>query len=102
MNEIDLLNELLPMLKGDQFKLSYIIALTMAGEDSCAVELPIGYLMQLMNKSERCVRKTLNELIEMGVLLAEDGLYRFNIEAFEEVDEDISDEDSKPKRVGFV
>lgn len=101
MNEIDLLNELLPMLKGDQFKLSYIIALTMAGEDSCAVELPIGYLMQLMNKSERSVRKTLSELIEMGLLLAEDGLYRFNIEALDEVAED-APADEKPKKVGFI
>ena len=101
MNEIDLLNELLPMLKGDQFKMAYIVAMTMVYEDSESVILPIGYLMQQMNKSERSVRKTLSELIEMGVLLADDGLYRFNIEAFDEVAED-APADEKPKKVGFV
>ena len=98
MNEIDLLNELLPMTKGDQFKLAYITLMTMLSEDSGTVELPIGYLMQLMNKSERSVRKTLNELIEMGVLLTENGLYWFNLEAMEEPEE----EQEEPRKVGFI
>lgn len=98
MNEIDLLNELLPMTKGDQFKLAYITLMTMLSEDSGTVELPIGYLMQLMNKSERSVRKTLNELIEMGVLLTENGLYRFNLEAMAEEEP----EQEEPRKVGFV
>ena len=98
MNEIDLLNELLPMTKGDQFKLAYITLMTMLSEDSGTVELPIGYLMQLMNKSERSVRKTLNELIEMGVLLTENGLYWFNLEAMTEEEPD----EEKPKKVGFI
>lgn len=104
MNEIYYLNELLPNLNGEQFKMVYIIVATMLSEESDLVELPVGYLMQLLNKSERSVKRLIYSLVDKGVIFYENGLFGLYLNLSEEdEEEDADNQEEKPaKRIGYV
>lgn len=87
-------------LNGDQFKMLYFLAMTMASEEADAMEISTGWLMDVLGKSERSIKKLIRELAEKDFITVDDNMFRLNIdfEAIEEADPDTE----KPKRVGFV
>lgn len=97
------INNAFTSLNGDQFKLLYFLAMTMASGEADAMEISIGYLMDVLGKSERSVKKLIRELAEKDFITVDDNMFRLNID-FEAIEETQgADPDAeKPKRVGFV
>lgn len=94
-------------VKGEQFKFLYFLVMTMSSEEADALEISIGYIMDVMGKSERTVRKLIGELVEMGYITFENGLFSLRIEEnitqYDEEYENADIQEEKPrKRVGFV
>ena len=90
-------------LNGEQFKLLYFFVMTMSSEDADALEISIGYIMDVMGKSEKTVRRLIKELCEMGYLNFENGLFSLNID-FGVVDDEPEEEsvEETPKKIGYV
>ena len=98
------INNAFTSLNGDQFKLLYFLAMTMASEEADAMEISIGYLMDVLGKSERSIKKLIRELAEKDFITVDDWcLFRLNLNITEEIiDEDTDNQNEKPKRVGFI
>lgn len=94
------INNAFTSLNGDQFKMLYFLAMTMASEEADAMEISTGWLMDVLGKSERSIKKLIKELAEKDFITVDDNMFRLNID-FEAIEE-AEDEDQKPKRVGFV
>lgn len=96
------LNNAFTSLSGEEFKLLYFIVMSMASEDADALEISIGYLMDVMVKSERSIKRLIKKLEENDFITYTNGQFRLNEELLAGVIAETEDEDPKPKRVGFV
>lgn len=99
------MNNAFTSLSGEEFKLLYFIVMSMASEDADALEISIGYLMDVLGKSERSVKRLIADLVDKGFITVDDWcLFRLNLNITEEiVSEDTDNQEEKPrKRVGFV
>lgn len=99
------MNNAFTSLNGEEFKLLYFIVMSMASEDADALEISIGYLMDVLGKSERSVKRLITDLADKGFITVDDWcLFRLNLNITEEiVSEDADNQEEKPrKRVGFV
>ena len=99
------LGEAFTQLKGESFKLLYYLTMTTASEEADALEISIGWLMDVLGKSERSVKRLITDLSDKGFITVDDWcLFRLNLNITEEiVSEDSDNQEEKPrKRVGFV
>lgn len=94
------INNSFTSLTGEEFKLLYFIAMTMASEEAEAMEISIGWMMDVFGKSERTMKRLVNKLVEKDCITYSNGLYSLNID-FESIEEEEPDEE-KPKKVGFI
>ena len=91
-------------LTGDQFKLLYFLVMTMASEEADALEISLGYLMDVMGKSERSTKRLINELVNKGFITVDDWcLFRLSLNIDEEEGvQDADNQEETPKRIGYV
>lgn len=101
---IEYLGNVFTVLKGDEFKLLYFLVMSMASEEADAIEISIGYLMDVMGKSEKSVKKLIDSLVDKGVIFYENGLFGLYLNLSEEdEEEDADNQEEKPaKRIGYV
>lgn len=100
---IEYLGNVFTVLKGDEFKLLYFLVMSMASEEADAIEISIGYLMDVMGKSEKSVKKLIDSLVDKGVIFHENGLFGLYLNLSEEDEEDADNQEEKPaKRIGYV
>lgn len=96
------INNSFTSLTGEEFKLLYFIAMTMASEEAEAMEISIGWMMDVFGKSERTMKRLIKKLVEKDFITYTNGQFRLNEELLAGVVAETEDEDPKPKRVGFV
>ena len=94
------INNSFTSLSGEEFKLLYFIAMTMASEEAEAMEISIGWMMDVFGKSERTMKRLVNKLVEKDFITYSNGLYSLNIDFDAMAEEEIDEE--KPKKVGFI
>lgn len=98
------LNNAFTSLTGEEYKLLYFIVMSMASEEADALEISIGYLMDVMAKSERSIKRLIKKLVEKDFITYTNGQFRLNEELLAGVIAETEDApaDEKPKKVGFI
>ena len=96
------LNNAFTSLTGEEYKLLYFIVMSMAAEDADALEISIGYQMDVLGKSERSIKRLIKKLVEKDFITYTNGQFRLNEELLAGVIEEADPDTEKPKRVGFV
>lgn len=100
---IEYLGNVFTVLKGEEFKLLYFLAMTMASEGADALEISKGYLMDVMGKSEKSIDRLVGSLVDKGIIFHENGLFGLYLNSPEEDEcENADNQEEKPKRIGYV
>lgn len=94
------INNSFTSLSGEEFKMLYFLAMTMASEEADVIEISTGWLMDCLNKSERSVKRLIKSLVEKDFINYSNGQFTLNID-FNALEEEEPDEE-KPKKVGFI
>lgn len=95
------INNSFTSLSGEEFKMLYFLAMTMASEEADVIEISTGWLMDCLGKSERSIKRLIKSLVEKDFINYSNGQFTLNID-FNALEADDESQEEKPKKVGFV